>query len=82
MKKKLFAKLSDELWSPPEDYCFLAMLPSYLESSRSSLVYMVGKLIETSKNLNSRFYKDNFNEIAEALTQLDQKGQKNDAFRC
>ncbi|HNV51181.1 MAG TPA: acyltransferase [Bacteroidales bacterium] len=63
-------------YGAPEDYCFLAMLPSYLESSRSSLVYMVGKLIETSKNLNSRFYKDNFNEIAEALTQLDQKGQK------
>ncbi len=76
MKKKLLQNFRMNYGAPPKITVFLAMLPSYLESSRSSLVYMVGKLIETSKNLNSRFYKDNFNEIAEALTQLDQKGQK------
>jgi len=50
-----------------ENYCIIVLLPSYKEDS--SLIYMVKKLIEKSKNKNSGFYKDNT-----ALTELLKNG--------
>ena len=40
-----------------ENYCIIALLPSYKKDS--SLIYMVKKLIEKSKNKNSGFYSNN-----------------------
>lgn len=59
-----------------EDYCILALLPSYLENGDSSLVYMADKLIETSNHKASGFYLNNRQELAETLKALDTKGQK------
>lgn len=38
------------------EYCFLALLPSYLEKGNSSLIYMVNDLVEQSKYPQSGFY--------------------------
>ena len=46
-----------------EDYAVLALLPSYLERSGSSLIYMVKDLIELSNNENSGFYLHNYDEL-------------------
>jgi hypothetical protein len=51
-----FTKGFGYFYGPVENYAFFALLPSYLEQPGSSLVYMVGKLIELSKNDHSRFY--------------------------
>lgn len=60
----------------PNQYTILALLPSYLERSGSSLVYMVNALIKTSKHPKSGFYLDNLDELATTLKTLDASGQK------
>lgn len=59
-----------------EDYVVLALLPNYLERKGSSLVFMVDDLIRKSKNIESGFYLDNIDELAQKLSELDKKGQK------
>ena len=58
-----------------EDYVVLALLPSYLERSGSSLIYMVKDLMELSNNENSGFYLNNYDELILKLKELDNSGQ-------
>ena len=64
-----------EFYGNIEDYVVLALLPSYLERSGSSLIYMVNDLIELSKNENSGFYLHNYDELISKLVELDNAGQ-------
>ena len=59
-----------------EEYCLLALLPSYLEREGSSLVYMANDLIDRTKNPDSGFYLHNLDELSEKLKSLLAKGQK------
>ncbi|QNA46678.1 acyl transferase [Lacibacter sediminis] len=59
----------------PENYCFLGLLPSYLERGHSSLVYMVQKLIEKSNHPMNGFYLNNFQELYNRLQLLEKEGQ-------
>lgn len=63
-------------YGKPGQYCILALLPSYLERSGSSLVYMAEKLIAQSHHPKSGFYLHNYNELAEVLKQLNYQNQK------
>ncbi|WP_333599252.1 LuxE/PaaK family acyltransferase [Flavobacterium sp.] len=64
-----------EFYGNIENYAVLALLPSYLERSGSSLIYMVKDLIELSNNENSGFYLHNYEELIAKLTELDASGQ-------
>ena len=64
-----------EFYGNIEDYVILALLPSYLERSSSSLIYMVKDLIELSNNENSGFYLNNYDELIAQLVELDNAGQ-------
>lgn len=64
-----------EFYGNIEDYAVLALLPSYLERSGSSLIYMVEDLIELSNNEHSGFYLHNYDELISKLTELDNSGQ-------
>jgi len=64
-----------EFYGSIEDYAILALLPSYLERSGSSLIYMVKDLIELSNNENSGFYLHNYEELTTKLIELDTSGQ-------
>jgi phenylacetate-coenzyme A ligase PaaK-like adenylate-forming protein len=64
-----------EFYGNIEDYAVLALLPSYLERSGSSLIYMVKDLIESSNNENSGFYLHNYDELIAKLIELDSAGQ-------
>lgn len=55
----------------PENFCFLALLPHYLEQGDSSLVYMTQKLIDLSKDNDSAFYLDNYEELNRVLTKKE-----------
>lgn len=59
-----------------EDYCVLALLPSYLERKGSSLIYMAEDLIEKSKHPKSGFYLNEFNQLAKTLKDLEANGTK------
>jgi phenylacetate-coenzyme A ligase PaaK-like adenylate-forming protein len=64
-----------EFYGNIEDYVVLALLPSYLERSGSSLIYMVKDLIELSNNEHSGFYLNNYDELIAKLVELDNAGQ-------
>jgi phenylacetate-coenzyme A ligase PaaK-like adenylate-forming protein len=64
-----------EFYGNIEDYVVLALLPSYLERSGSSLIYMVKDLIALSNNTNSGFYLNNYDELISKLIELDSLGQ-------
>ncbi|WP_417885284.1 acyl transferase [Zunongwangia sp.] len=59
-----------------EEYTVLALLPSYLERTGSSLIYMVDSLISKSNNPESGFYLHNLEELANKLQKLDRQGKK------
>jgi hypothetical protein len=50
-------------YGDPHQFHFMALLPSYLERSNSSLVHMVSKLIENSGSALSGFYLDDFDQL-------------------
>ncbi len=52
------------------DYCFLALLPSYLEQGNSSLVYMINYFIEHSKCKDSGFYLYDFESLKNKIEKL------------
>ena len=64
-----------EFYGNIEDYAILALLPSYLERSGSSLIYMVKDLIVLSNNEHSGFYLHNYDELIAKLIELDKAGQ-------
>jgi hypothetical protein len=53
-----------EFYGNIEDYCVLALLPSYLEREGSSLIYMVEDLIQSSNHQDSGFYLNNHSELS------------------
>lgn len=64
-----------EFYGNIEDYSVLALLPSYLERSGSSLIYMAKDLIELSNNEHSGFYLHNYDELITKLVDLNNAGQ-------
>ncbi len=63
-------------YGPVKDYTLLALLPGYLERTGSSLIYMMNSLIAQSKKKKSGFYLHNFEELEEALIELEEKKEK------
>ena len=60
----------------PAEYCFLALLPSYLERQNSSLVFMMDHLIRKSNHPLSGFYLNNLDDLEIRLLELEKSGQK------
>ena len=74
--EKSFSIAFETAYGPIEDYVILALLPSYLERTGSSLVYMVDCLIKKTNNPNSGFYLNNFKALSETLLRMDASGKK------
>lgn len=66
-----FRKGFDHFYGNIEDYCVLALLPSYLERKDSSLIYMCNDLINRSKHPESDFYLNNYKELLLTLEKLE-----------
>jgi phenylacetate-coenzyme A ligase PaaK-like adenylate-forming protein len=71
-----YRKAFSQFYGDIEDHVILALLPSYLERSGSSLIYMVEDLLQLSKNANGGFYLHNHNDLIEKLAVLE-KEEKN-----
>ncbi len=63
-------------YGPVSDYCILALLPSYLDKTGSSLIYMANTLIKDCKHKSGGFYKNNFSELRAVLDELQSANQK------
>jgi len=73
--EKSFQLAFSEFYGNIEDYVVLALLPSYLERTGSSLIYMVEHLIKSTNNDHSGFYLYNYDTLASKLIDLDNSGQ-------
>ncbi len=62
-----FTHAFSTFYGSPENYCILGLLPSYLERSGSSLVYMTESLIRQSRYPQSNFFLHNFEALYEQL---------------
>ncbi|SDD59590.1 Acyl-protein synthetase, LuxE [Pricia antarctica] len=74
--EKSFQKAFAHFYGNIEEYCVLALLPSYLEREGSSLIYMVDHLIRKSGHKKSGFYLDDLEGLENQLTQLEAAGTK------
>jgi phenylacetate-coenzyme A ligase PaaK-like adenylate-forming protein len=72
----VFTKGVERFYGRPDQYAFLALLPSYLERTGSSLVYMADKLIRLSSNVNSGFYLDTLDELISKTEELEKARQQ------
>lgn len=71
-----FLKGFEKFYGSVDEWCILALLPSYLERKNSSLVVMADDLIKKSNHPQSGFYLYNHAELADQLKLLENKGQK------
>lgn len=65
-----------QFYSSPAEYVILALLPSYLERSNSSLVHMAKVLMEQGAHTASGFYLDEWEKLAATLQLLQAAKQK------
>lgn len=71
-----FRKGFTSIYGEVEDYCILALLPSYLERDGSSLVYMVNDMINQSEHPKSGFYLNDLNVLQQNLSLLEAQKTK------
>ncbi len=66
-----------QFYGDPADFCVLALLPSYLERSGSSLVCMAEHFIQLSRHPQSGFFLKNTDELVEILKKLQTSKPQN-----
>ncbi|TVR72282.1 MAG: acyl transferase [Marinilabiliales bacterium] len=74
--EKSYLRCFEIFYGDPAGYCFLALLPSYLERGDSSLVYMAGGLIRKSGRPESGFYLDDLDSLASVIRSNEKRGIK------
>ena len=73
--ERSFMKGFELVYGPAENWCILALLPSYLERRGSSLVYMAEHLMKKSAHPLNGFYLSNHEALHRVLVQLEQQQQ-------
>ncbi|UJH66197.1 acyl transferase [Allomuricauda sp. SCSIO 65647] len=68
---KSFLTAFQTFYGNPQDYCILALLPSYLERQGSSLVFMVEKLIQQTQHPESGFHRYDHKALHQKLKHLE-----------
>jgi len=71
--EKSFNKAFTRFYGDPQEWIILALLPSYLERTGSSLIYMVQQLIERSGQPESGFYLHDLDALNETILKTDEK---------
>ncbi len=69
--EKSFQKCFEDHYGNPKDWTILALLPSYLERQGSSLIYMMDALIKQSRQPDSGFYLNEFEQLYQLLQRLE-----------
>ena len=74
--QKSFEKSFEKFYSNIDDYCFLALLPTYNENKNSSLIYMINHFINKTKNSGSGFYISNYDELDHVVAKVEKLNRK------
>ncbi|MEN8156330.1 MAG: acyl transferase [Bacteroidota bacterium] len=72
--RESFLRSFNRFYGSPEERCILALLPSYMERSGSSLVYMMDQMIKWSGHPDSGFYLENLEELSAILKKRNSDG--------
>ena len=75
-----FQMAFEQFYGDVKDMAILALLPSYLERSGSSLIYMVDDLIIRSEQAESGYFLYNHDDLYDRLMELKKKGIKTVLF--
>lgn len=82
--KSLYLKNCEDCFSQfydkVEDYCFICLLPNYLEQGNSSLICMMNDFVQKSKDKGSDFFKTNLNDVVSLLGDNERKTKKTILF--
>lgn len=78
--ERSFRLAFEEFYGDVGEIAVLALLPSYLERSGSSLIYMVDDLIKNSHQDESGYFLYNHQDLKSTLEALKQKGTKTILF--
>jgi phenylacetate-coenzyme A ligase PaaK-like adenylate-forming protein len=78
--ERTFRKIFEDFYGPLTDIAILALLPSYLERSGSSLIYMIDDLMKQSHQTESNYFLYNHQQLYDTLVQLKNKGTKTILF--
>lgn len=74
--EKAFVQGFEHFYGPINEYCILGLLPSYLERSGSSLVYMVEQMMQISNHPQNGFHLYDHGILHRKLKELEARGQK------
>ena len=74
--RESFVKGFEFFYGDPRNYCFLALLPSYLERGGSSLVFMANELMRLSEHAESAFYLYDMEKLNRVLAKLEKNRQQ------
>lgn len=74
--RQSFLQAFELFYGPVQGLCVIGLLPSYLERSQSSLVYMVNELVKLSDHPDSGFYLYDHARLAEVVQELESKSQR------
>ena len=74
--EKSFTSGFEHFYGNIKDYTILALLPSYLERSGSSLIYMCEKLIKHSEKKENGFYLNEHQDLSDLLLELEYQNRK------
>jgi hypothetical protein len=74
--RESFVKGFNFFYGDPGDYCILGLLPSYLERSGSSLVFMVDELMRLSDHKDSGFYLYDLEKLHQVLLKMEKNRQR------
>ena len=69
-------KTFEHFYGSIKTWCFIGLLPSYLERKNSSLVYMAEQFIKLSGHPDSGFYLNDFEKLYSVIKELESKKQK------
>ena len=67
-----YLKAFNHFYGDISDFCVLALLPSYLERTGSSLIYMVEDLIKKSNHPKSGFFLNEYEQLQELILELQE----------
>jgi phenylacetate-coenzyme A ligase PaaK-like adenylate-forming protein len=74
--ERSFRNAFEQFYGKIENIAILALLPSYLERTGSSLIYMINDLMEQSQQPENNYFLYNHEELYQTLVQLKTKGTK------
>jgi hypothetical protein len=66
----------EEFYGDPSSYCFLALLPSYIERGNSSLVAMADHFMKLSGHAENGFFLYDFDALREQLKKVEKSCHK------